>query len=267
MTAAFSKFKSHLTNWREWELNPVVIKELRQSVRSWAVTGMLLLFLGIMFIAALIFLITQSFDNNSNQYLGSQIFHTFVVILTGASLIFIPLYVGIRLAAERQESNLDLLYISTLTPERIIRGKFLCGAYMAVLFFSACMPFMVFTNLLRGIDLPTIGFILICLFLAVCAAIQGAIFVACLPISRTFKILVSLIGLGYLVPGIFALVFFFFEMVGSGVGSMMTGSAFWAGFLTSSSVVFGGVVLLYFISVALISPLSTNRALPLRTCV
>ena len=37
--------KHRLAHWREWELNPVVVKELRQAVRSWAVTGMLMLFL------------------------------------------------------------------------------------------------------------------------------------------------------------------------------------------------------------------------------
>ena len=83
-----------------------------------------------------------------------------MVILAGASVFFIPLYVGIRVAVERQENNPDLLYVSTLSPARIIRGKFLCGAYMALLFFSACMPFMAFTNLLRGVDLPTVFFIL-----------------------------------------------------------------------------------------------------------
>ena len=43
-----ASIKSHFTNWREWELNPIVIKELRQAVRSWAVTGMLLLFLTVL---------------------------------------------------------------------------------------------------------------------------------------------------------------------------------------------------------------------------
>ena len=48
MTANFAKLKTRLANWREWELNPVIVKELRQAVRSWAVTGMLLLFLTVL---------------------------------------------------------------------------------------------------------------------------------------------------------------------------------------------------------------------------
>src|SRR3954468_22993486 len=183
MTSPFSRLRTHFNNWRQWELNPIVVKELRQAVRSWAVTGTLMLFLIVLFCAAVVFFVTQSFEVSTNQRLGAAIFSTFSVILTGASLLFIPLYVGVRVAAERQQSNLDLLYISTLTPERIIRGKFFCGAYVAVLFFSACMPFMAFTNLLRGVDLPSVFFVLLCLFLVVCCAVQVAIFLACLPIS------------------------------------------------------------------------------------
>jgi hypothetical protein len=264
----YSNFKSHFLNWREWEFNPVVVKELRQSVRSWAVTGMLLLFLAVLFCTSLAFLIGQSFQLGVNQRLGGEIFQVFTVILTGASLLFIPLYVGVRLAAERQESNLDLLYISTLTPERIIRGKFLCGAYMTVLFFSACMPFMAFTNLLRGVDLPTVVFILLCLFLVVCSAVQVAIFLACLPISRVFKILVALAGTIALVPLTTGLTFAFFEMMRSGIGSMlMGGTNFWAVFFTTAGMVLAAVVLLYFLSVAMISPPSANRAPPIRIYV
>jgi hypothetical protein len=268
MNSFVSRYKLHFANWRRWELNPIVVKELRQSVRSWAVTGMLLLFLAVLFCTSLVFLISQSFQVSANQRLGADIFQTFTVILTGASLLFIPLYIGVRIASERQDSNLDLLYITTLTPGRIVRGKFLCGAYVTVLFFSACMPFMAFTNLLRGVDLPTVFFVLVCLFLVVCAAVQVAIFVACLPVSRVLKILVALFGTIGMFPLIGALVALFFGMMRSGVGSMIVGGAhFWPGFFTGAGVVFAGVLLLYFLSVAMISPPSANRALPVRIYV
>ena len=92
------------------------------------------------------------------------------------------------MAAERQDNNPDLLYVTTLSPARIIFGKFLCSAYIVLLFFSACMPFMAFTNLLRGVDLPTVFFILAFLFLVICLANMIAIFLACLPMSRPFRI-------------------------------------------------------------------------------
>jgi hypothetical protein len=263
----WTSLQSHLANWRHWELNPIVVKELRQAVRSWAVTGTLFLFLVVLFCSAVIFFVTQSFEITANQRLGAEIFSMFSIILTAASLLFIPLYIGVRVASERQESNLDLLYISTLTPGRIIRGKFFCGVYVAVLFFSACMPFMTFTNMLRGIDLPSVFFILLCLFLAVCCAVQVAIFLACLPISKPLKILVGLgaaISSFWMVAG---LTIWSFEMMRRGVGSMMNDREFWAVFLTVCGLILAAMLLLYFLSVALISPLSANRALPVRIYV
>jgi hypothetical protein len=256
--------KNHFTNWREWELNPIVIKELRQAVRSWAVTGMLLLFLTVLFLTSLGFLISQSFEVDVNMGLGGSMFSAFMVILTFASVFFIPLYIGVRVAVERQDNNPDLLYVSTLSPARIIFGKFLCGAYMALLFFSAVMPFMAFTNLLRGVDLPTVFFILFYLFLVVCAVNMIAIFLACLPLSRPFKILLALYGvfqsIGLLVPLIAAT----FEVMRSGIGAMMSSRNFWIGTITVVGIEAAIIGLFFVLSVALISPASANRALPVR---
>jgi hypothetical protein len=252
--------KSHFTNWREWEFNPIVIKELRQAVRSWAVTGMLMLFLTVLFITSLVFLVGQSVRVNEDVQLGSSMFQAFVIILAGASMMFIPLYIGIRVAAERGESNHDLLYVSTLSPGRIIRGKLYCGAYMALLFFSACMPFMAFTNLLRGVDLPSVFFILLFLFLVVCAANQIAIFLACLPLSRPFKILLALAGLFFSFWLIGGLIVGAIGMMRLGLGSMMANRNFW---MTALTVLVAGLIvtgLFYVLSVALISPPSANRA-------
>ena len=264
MNTTLGKIKSHFMNWREWELNPIVIKELRQAVRSWAVTGMLLLFLTVLFIASLAFLISQSFAVDSTMGLGGEMFSVFAVILGVASILFIPLYVGVRVAAERQENNPDLFYISTLSPARIIRGKFLCGAYVAVLFFSACMPFMAFTNLLRGVDLPTVFSILFYIFLTVCSVNMLAIFFACLPLSRPFKILIALAGFFASFWLIIPVMMFSFRMMGMGVGTMMGGHVFWIETMTKIGI--GALVtgLFYVLSVALISPPSVNRALPVR---
>ena len=259
-----ARCKNHFTNWRAWEFNPIVIKELRQGVRSWTVTGMLLLFLVVLFLTSLGFLIGQSFEVSENMQLGGSMFSAFVVILAGASVFFIPLYMGVRVAAERQENNPDLLYVSTLTPGRIIFGKFLCGAYIALLFFSACMPFMAFTNLLRGVDLPTVFFILGFLFLAVCAANMIAIFFACLPLSRPFKFLFILAGFFMSFGIISSLIGSSYLFMRSGVGAMMSGRDFWIGVVTFIGIGTAITGLFYVLSVALISPPSTNRALPVR---
>ncbi len=264
MKAKLTSLKSHFTNWREWELNPIVIKELRQGVRSWTVTGMLLLFLVVLFIASLTFLITESFDGSVNLGLGGRMFSVFVAILAGASVFFIPLYTGVRVAAERQENNPDLLYVSTLSPIRIILGKFLCSAYLVLLFFSAFMPFMAFTNLLRGVDLPTVFFILAYLFLVVCGMNMIAVFLACLPASRPFKALFALLGFFASFWVVVPLVMAAYAMMRSGVGAMMVEPGFWIGTVAAALMGLAVTGLFFVLSVALVSPPSANRALPVR---
>jgi len=264
MNAKLSSLKSHFGNWRNWEMNPIVIKELRQGVRSWTVTGMLMLFLIVLFIASLGFLITQSFDAVPDMGLGGTMFSTFVVILAGASIFFIPLYTGVRVAAERQGNDSDLLYVTTLSPTRIIFGKFLCGAYITLLFFSACMPFMAFTNLMRGVDLPSVFFVLIFLFMVVCAANMIAIFLACLPMSRPFRFLFIIYGILQSIALMMSLVSASFLMMRSGIGAMMAGHDFWIGTLTFAGCGVAVTGLFFVLAVALISPPSANRALPVR---
>ena len=264
MNATLAKFKAHFANWRKWEINPIVIKELRQGVRSWTVTGMLLLFLVVLFIASLGFLITESFNVNANMGMGGTMFTAFMVILAGASIFFIPLYTGVRVASERQENNPDLLYVTTLSPARIILGKFLCSAYIVLLFFSACMPFMAFTNLLRGVDLPTVFFLLAFLYLIVCGANMIAVFLACIPASRPFKILFALAGFFLSFWVVVPMLMLSFQMMRSGVGAMMIERNFWIGTLTAAILGIAVIGLFFVLSVALISPPSANRALPVR---
>jgi hypothetical protein len=256
----FARIKTHFVNWREWEPNAIVVKELRQAVRSWTVTGMLLLFLVVLFLISISFLVSQTFNTAQNLHLGGTLFATFAVILTAASILFIPLYLGVRIAAERVESNLDLLYVSTLSPTKIIFGKFLCGAYIALLFFSACLPFMAFTNLLRGVDLPTIFFSMLVLYLLVCAANQVNIFLACLPIGRPLKILLALVSLIFSFFIVGRLSINAMMVSGRGLGSMMLSGTFWEGFLIALAIGMAITGLFFVLSVTLISPASANRA-------
>jgi hypothetical protein len=255
-----ARIKNHFVNWRDWEPNAIVVKELRQAVRSWTVTGMLLLFLVVLFLISISFLVSQSFNTAQNLHLGGTLFATFAGILSAASILFIPLYLGARIAAERVESNLDLLYVSTLSPARIIFGKFLCGAYIALLFFSACLPFMAFTNLLRGVDLPTIFFSMLVLYLLVCAANQLNIFLACLPIGRPLKILLALVSLifSFFIVARLSLNALMFS--GRGYGSMMFSGVFWEGVLIAFAIGAALTGLFFVLSVTLISPPSANRA-------
>jgi hypothetical protein len=247
-----SAFRNRLKSWRHWEPNPVLLKELRQAMRSRVLTGMLLLLLAMLFMGAVVFMAGRSFLADDSQQLGQPVCRIFLVILTLSTLLFVPLYIGVRLAVERIQSNLDLMFVTTLTPGRIVRGKWMCGAYLTAMFFSVCMPFMVFTNFLRGVDVPTVLFGLICLYCVVCLAIQAAIFFACLPVHGALKSLVGLVFVLGLLGLNWGLIAFFFGLLQDGVGAMMKSLSAWVGCAGLGLLMLGAIRALHSMSVTMI---------------
>src|SRR5690348_12129733 len=143
-------------------LNPIAVKELRQAVKSRIVMSAMMLFL---LIQLAILLLTLWFDDQPSADLvnleaGRSIFQILQGFLLGTCMLLVPVYAGIRLAAEHSDTNVDLLFISTLRPRGIIAGKLQASVVLILLIFSACAPFMTFTYLLRGIDIPSIVVIL-----------------------------------------------------------------------------------------------------------
>jgi hypothetical protein len=135
---------------------------------------------------------------------------------------------------------------------------------MTILLYSICTPFLVFTYLLRGIDILTIGIILLPLFLVTMVAIQAALFIAVLPTSRAFKILAALFAFNFVifVVGIGG-TGMIYGMMSAGIADKLDSWDFWGPFLS----LLGGIgltfLLLYAFSVALIMPAAANRGLPI----
>ena len=249
----------------DW-LNPIVVKELRQAVQSRFVLTALMVLLSIQLAALAIYLLASgdvllSFDA------GRQVFLVLFAILLGVSMLFVPLYTAVRLAAERSDTNVDLLFITTITPRRIVAGKLLAAVVLTVLIFSACLPFMALTYFLRGIDLPSIFVALALGFAVVIVCTQVAIFVACLPVNRGFKALLGLMVLIVFVTYYFTVLAGANELVSRGVGSQLGSADFWqgVGWVLLAFLFWGG--LFFVLAVALLMPPAANRALPVRSFI
>ena len=243
-------------------LNPVVVKELRQAVNSRFVTTILMLFLGVLLLVLGSFLLlvdTHRFNT------GGEVFMTLHAIMLSTCLLFTPLYVGIRLASERSGTNTDLLFITTIKPISIVWGKLMAGMTVATLIFSVCAPFMVVTYLMRGIDLPSIFMILGLDVLLILGVIQVALTIASMPVSAVLKALVGLSAMGGIgFAGIGVMVVASEIVMG---GFLFGGSGamdFWGPALTMGAfgLSIGGV--LFFLSVAMLTANTANRARPLR---
>ncbi len=246
----------------DW-LNPIVVKELRQAVQSRFVVAALLILLAIQIIAVGIYLLASR-DPLGNFDAGRTVFMLLFGILLAVSMLFVPLYTGVRLAAERSETNLDLLFITTIKPRSIIAGKLLAAVTLAVLIFSACLPFLTFTYFLRGIDLPSMLVALVLGFAVVILSSQLAVFVACMPINRAFKFMLGLLMLFIFLSGYTATMAGSSDLISRGVGSRLGDGDFWQ-WLGIFALNFAGLLgLLFVLSVAMITSASANRALPVR---
>lgn len=246
----------------DW-LNPIVVKELRQAVQSRFVITALLVLLAIQIIAVGIYLLTSS-DLSFSSDSGRTVFMILFGIMLAISMLFVPLYTGVRLAAERSETNLDLLFITTIKPRSIIGGKILAAMVLTIIIFSACLPFLTFTYFLRGIDLPSMLVVLAVGFVAVTLGTQIAIFVACLPVGRAFKLILGLIAFIQLVLGYISAMATAGGMLWEGIGSTVGTANFWQWTGIVALNYASQLGLLFVLSVALIKPASANRALPVR---
>jgi hypothetical protein len=244
-------------------VNPIVVKELRQAVKGKFVSVMLSILLLIQLAAISIYVLTVD-PSREDFRAGRDMFMILHGMMLGIALLFVPAYSAIRFAAERADTNVDLLFITTLRPVSIIFGKTFCALVISALIFSACLPFITFTYFLRGIDLPSIFVVLVMDFLVVIGFSLLAILTASLPTNRILKVFVGLVVLvqlpfvfGWTIAGSYGL-------ISAGIGSRLDTSEFWFGVAAAAAVYIPLVGLLFVISVVFITPLSANRALALR---
>ncbi|MBN1844705.1 MAG: hypothetical protein JW810_03410 [Sedimentisphaerales bacterium] len=247
----------------DW-LNPIVVKELRQAVQGRFVLGLLILFL--LVAVSVMWGFIMSVDPDSLQTdTGREAFFFFWSVLLVTCLLFIPGHAGSRLTAECANDNTDLMFITTLKPAAIIRGKMVSALILVILIYSACLPFVTLTYLLRGIDILSIFIMLGFSLAVVVCGIQVAIFLACIPVSKGLKSALNLAGL----LGMLSMIPLMIEMA-SGMlrfgfsGMMMSGWNIWGPILTMLGFMLMGVGLLFVLSTAMITPSSANRAAPIR---
>ncbi|ADO74997.1 ABC transporter permease [Stigmatella aurantiaca] len=157
-------------------LNPLVVKEVRQGLR----TRLFWVCFGLMLLACLLVSLLAYADMSGGSYRpkGQTYFFTFFVFLGLVHFFIIPYSAYRSLAREREDETWVLLTLTGLGPRRILRGKVASFLIQAGLYASAAGPFLLFSYYLNGIELPIILVVLalgalwlvFLTVLAVCAA-------------------------------------------------------------------------------------------------
>src|SRR5439155_21502165 len=171
---------------------------LRQAVKSRVVVILMLIFLaGQLLIvgASLLFGEARSVGGGDTDWTaGRDVFVWSQGVLAFTLILLVSAYACVRLAAERSDQNVDLLFISTLKPHSIVAGKFFAAFVLGVLIFSCCAPFMTFMYLLRGLDIPTILYILLIDLLALLYSTMVGMLLASIPGGMIAKVIAIFLG-------------------------------------------------------------------------
>ncbi|WP_145287356.1 hypothetical protein [Pirellulimonas nuda] len=249
------------TEWASDCLNPLVVKETRQALKSrqftlwfllllvgcWVVTigGVALLGPGVRYGAA-----------------GGVLFSAYYCVLLFPLLVVAPFAAFRSVAAEQDENTRDLLTVSTLSPAQVVQGKLASAAVQVGIYFSALAPCLAFTYLLRGVDVMTIVMLLAYAVLNSLGLSMVGIFLASAFRQKFSQVFISIILIGILFSNFWggsvlgaSLVQFGGMVPEEGLGTMIAYSA--TTFATSFAI-------LYFGAVALNSFPSSNRSTALR---
>ena len=74
MSETAAKVSSRFAFLRDMEVNPMLVKDLRQAARSWTVIGAVLLLMLIFFGFSVAFLLNGEFSSRSHNYMGPELF-------------------------------------------------------------------------------------------------------------------------------------------------------------------------------------------------
>jgi hypothetical protein len=177
-------------------MNPIVVKEVRASLRS----RVFRILFPLVVAAAVAIAIATIMNNSGSSTVGREVFGPVYGWLCVTVLAIVPLTAFLSMGSEWDENTYDLLVISDLRPRQIVLGKLLSASIGTVLYFSAFAPVLVFAFLLRGIDIREVLALLAGTFLASLAASALALAASSLSRLRVVRVLLlaAVVGIGIL---------------------------------------------------------------------
>ncbi|MGD9721158.1 MAG: ABC transporter permease [Pirellulales bacterium] len=141
-------------------LNPILVKEARQALRSrqFLITFFLMLtagwvwsILGLASIGPAVYFAAE----------GPQMLFVYHLFLSVPLLLVAPYTAFHSLSSERQDRTYELVSITALGARQILTGKLCAIGLQMIVYLSAIFPCLAFTYLLRGLDIFTIVMVVV----------------------------------------------------------------------------------------------------------
>ncbi len=164
-----------LDSWGEAlsdRVSPIVVKELRQGLRSRTFA----VFFGLMLVTCLLISLGFLAAAQPGEAKGPMAFSAYFAALALVQFFVIPYSAYRSMAREREEETWVLLTLTGLGARRILLGKLGSAVLQGALYSSGAAPFLLFSYYLNGVDLPTI-------LVALVAAVAYQVFLVSVAIS------------------------------------------------------------------------------------
>lgn len=253
--------------WWQWggeQLNPILVKEVRQSLKS----RQFEISFGLTLIAAVGWtLLYMSLAVPRIYYVsggGSELLNGYAIILLVPLLIIIPFSAFRSLTTEIEESTFELLSITSLSAKQIVTGKMATAALQVLLYVSALTPCIVLTYMLRGVSLFSILILLGATIAYSIMLVSGALMVATVSRTRTGQSGMSVLLLLVLIISFFSSMV---TIVNEPVGEMFAGALtrhIFIGVFAVFTLLMATFSLLMQTAAAAIDMASENKSTPIR---
>jgi hypothetical protein len=165
--------------------NPVLVKEARQLTRSKLLLAVIWIELFGLALFASGNLMWNLWDVEVSD--AGQPFFLCLIQILAVAVACGALDSMLRTLEERDDGIGDLMYASTLSPGKILRGKFWAGWVVNLLILSLGLPFLSLSYLLRGVSLPMLMWGSFYLLVLAVLLVPLAQVIALLPVPNLLK--------------------------------------------------------------------------------
>ncbi len=214
-----------LSDW----INPIVIKEVRQSLKSKMFVTTFMLSLAACWAISVFGIM---FSSNFIEYtpISLTFFTAYFNVLAFALFVVIPFGAFGSLQAERDQNTYEILQITTLRPAQIVTGKLASAMLQAIILYAVIAPFIAFSSLLQGFDLLRVSYQMTISLLVCMGASTTCLMLSTLGKQKNFRTLMILFLLG-------GLIFLFTSQVSYAYAIMMGGVEFDTNFYVANLLI------------------------------
>jgi len=242
-------------------LNPILVKETRQALKSRQFVLTLLLSFAWGWSLLGVAMIGQEIFYGSH---GPTMFVGYYLILAFPLLVVVPYSAFRSLAAEQEERTYEMLSITALGPRQIVWGKFGSAVTQVIVYLSAVTPCLAFTYMLQGVAILSIAWIVFYVSVASMGLSMICLFLGTLTTEKYLQVIVSVLAIIGLLLAFYMGCWIPFAMLTFGGEQVFREKEFWITNAALVTFVVGYFLLVFEAAAAQITFAADNRSTRLR---